>query len=171
MYQGPVPTNGPTMTDITSDPDTLAEPLAPRRMIPVVAGGVLAITAGVAGFFTVQAGVFDAAPGADDSVISQPGATFVPVDPLIISLGANTRNRHLRFLAQLEVTSRYEDEVRGLMPRVVDALNGYLRAVDLADLENPAALVRLRAQMLRRVQMVSGEGRVRDLLIMEFVLN
>ena len=32
-------------------------------------------------------------------------------------------------------------------------------------------LVRLRAQMLRRVQMVTGEGRVRDLLITEFVLN
>jgi len=32
-------------------------------------------------------------------------------------------------------------------------------------------LLRLRSQMLRRVQVVTGEGRVRDLLIMEFVLN
>jgi flagellar FliL protein len=29
----------------------------------------------------------------------------------------------------------------------------------------------LRAQMLRRVQIVAGEGRIRDLLIMEFVLS
>ncbi|MBC7156526.1 MAG: flagellar basal body protein FliL, partial [Rhodobacteraceae bacterium] len=35
----------------------------------------------------------------------------------------------------------------------------------------PAALVRLRAQMLRRVQVVAGAGRVRDLLVNEFVVN
>jgi len=43
--------------------------------------------------------------------------------------------------------------------------------VETKDLEDPLALVRLRAQMLRRVQMVTGEGRVRDLLITEFVIN
>jgi flagellar FliL protein len=57
------------------------------------------------------------------------------------------------------------------MPRVVDVLNGFLRAVDVTDLEDPAALLRLRAQMLRRVQIVTGEGAVRDLLVMEFVVN
>jgi flagellar FliL protein len=31
--------------------------------------------------------------------------------------------------------------------------------------------VRLRGQMLRRVQLVVGDGMVRDLLITEFVLN
>ena len=50
------------------------------------------------------------------------------------------------------------------MPRILDVLNSYLRAVELADLEDPSAMVRLRAQMLRRVQIVTGEGRVRDLL-------
>ena len=59
----------------------------------------------------------------------------------------------------------------GLMPRVLDVLNTYLRAVEVRDLEEPAALARLRAQMLRRIQVVTGEGRVRDLLIAEFVLN
>ncbi len=53
----------------------------------------------------------------------------------------------------------------------MDILNGYLRAVDVRDLEDPSALIRLRAQMLRRIQIVTGEGRVKDLLIMEFVLN
>jgi flagellar FliL protein len=33
------------------------------------------------------------------------------------------------------------------------------------------ALTRLRGQMLRRVQIVVGKDRVRDLLIMDFVLN
>jgi flagellar FliL protein len=29
----------------------------------------------------------------------------------------------------------------------------------------------MRAQLLRRIQIVTGEGRVRDLLVTEFVLN
>ena len=47
----------------------------------------------------------------------------------------------------------------------------YLRAIDTASIEDPHAMARLRAQMLRRIQIVVGEGRVRDLLITEFVLN
>jgi len=46
-----------------------------------------------------------------------------------------------------------------------------LRAVDVHDLENRNALIRLRSQMLRRIQLVIGQEQVRDLLIMEFVLN
>ena len=65
----------------------------------------------------------------------------------------------------------YEREVVHLMPRVLDVLNGYLRAVETRELQDTSALVRLRAQMLRRVQIVTGEGRVRDLLVTEFVLN
>ena len=57
------------------------------------------------------------------------------------------------------------------MPRVLDVLNTYLRAVEVRDLEEPSSLVKLRAQMLRRVQVVTGEGKVRDLLITEFVLG
>ena len=58
-----------------------------------------------------------------------------------------------------------------LVPRILDVLNGYLRAVEVAELGDANALVRLRSQMLRRIQIVTGEGRVRDLLVTEFVLN
>ena len=98
-------------------------------------------------------------------------AKFLAVDPLVISLGPGGGNSHLRFRAQLEVAPGQEEYVAALMPRVVDVLNSYLRAVELRDLENPSALVRLRAQMLRRVQVVVGDGRVKDLLVMEFVLS
>lgn len=89
----------------------------------------------------------------------------------MISLPPGASARHLRFTGQLEVEPPHEKEVAGLTPRVVDTLNTYLRAVEVRDLENPAALQRLRAQMLRRVQVVVGEGRVRDLLVTEFILN
>ena len=90
---------------------------------------------------------------------------------MVISIGATAERRLLRFRAQLEVPKDYQEDVTKVLPRVVDVLNSYLRALEISDLENQAALTRLRAQMLRRIQIVTGEGRVNDFLIMEFVLT
>ena len=67
--------------------------------------------------------------------------------------------------------SNQEDNVRKVLPRIVDVLNGYLRALRMEDLEDPATLVRIRAQMLRRIQVITGPDAVSDLLIVEFMLN
>jgi flagellar protein FliL len=98
-------------------------------------------------------------------------AAFVPIDPIVVSLGATGANRHLSFRAQLEVPPDKVADVAGLMPRIVDVLNSYLRAVDVREFDSPHGLIRLRAQMLRRVQLIVGDGKVNDLLVMEFVLN
>ena len=58
-----------------------------------------------------------------------------------------------------------------LKPRILDVLNEYLRAVEEIELESPGSLTLLRAQMLRRIAIVVGDGLVRDLLILEFVLS
>jgi flagellar protein FliL len=99
------------------------------------------------------------------------GTIFVPVDPILISLGSTGSNRHLSFRAQLEVPTAAAVEVTGLMPRIVDVLNSYLRAVDVREFDSPHGLIRMRAQMLRRVQIIVGDAKVNDLLVMEFVLN
>jgi len=99
------------------------------------------------------------------------GAGFVPLDPITVNLGSRGDTRHLRFGAQLEVAPGAAGAVQALMPRIMDVLNIYLRALDPPELEEPAALLRLRAQMLRRVQIVTGPGLVNDLLIIEFVFN
>ncbi len=112
---------------------------------------------------------------ADESPAPEPKSLadvgFVRIDPILISFPQGAISRHLRFSAHLEVPTAYLKEVEAVLPRVVDVLNGYLRALEPADLEHPAALIKLRAQMLRRVQIITGVGRVRDLLIAEFILN
>lgn len=149
-----------------------------KSKLPLILGAVLAIALGGAGFYGVYSGLIlgsDDKHGDDHADLKPmealPDVAFVPVDPLTISLGPGSSNRHLRFRAELEVEPKAESEVTAMLPRVLDVLNSYLRAVSIADLEQPTALIKLRAQMLRRVQLVTGEGRVRDLLIMEFVLN
>ena len=154
------------MTD-AADPSETARP-GMRK--PLLIGAVAAILLGAGGWFTLHSGLVGG--GAADHGGAMPtDMAFVPVPPLVISLGPDSRHRHLRFGATLEVDRARQAQVEAMMPRVVDVLNSYLRAIDVAAFEEPAALFRLRAQMLRRVQLVTAEAAVRDLLITEFVFN
>ncbi len=149
--------------------DAAPPPRRPRR--PLILGLVLALALGGGGFYAAWSGLLTGGGKTARGPEPLPDIAFVPVTPVVISLGAGARNRHLRMTSQLEVASGHAAEVTLLIPRILDVLNSYLRAVEIAQLEDPAALVRIRAQLLRRIQMVTGEGRVRDLLITEFVLN
>ena len=172
-----------------------------KSKLPLLIGIVLALAGGGGGFYATYAGLLDSVLGGGGAAASDDhgapatgehaqtesaghgaaveaghGETggsfgFVPLDPITVNIGSRGESRHLRFAAQLEVTPGSAGAVEGLMPRIMDVLNIYLRALDPPELEEPAALLRLRAQMLRRVQIVTGPGLVNDLLIIEFVFN
>ena len=158
--------------------EEIAEEAAPKASkMPLILGLVLSLVGGGAGFYAGFSGLIPGFSEGDSKPVEAKAAsplgdiTFVPVDPLIVGISRPGGNAHLRFRAELEVPAKYQEDVTLVMPRIVDVLNGYLRAVDTEDLENPAALSRLRAQMLRRVALVAGRERVNDLLVMEFVIN
>ncbi|MCZ4352887.1 flagellar basal body-associated FliL family protein [Roseovarius aestuarii] len=157
---------------------------APKKSskLPMIIGLTLALAGGGGGFYAAYSGLipgFGARAVEEESLVAEthgtpgemPEVAYVPIEPMVISVGNGATGKHLRFRAQLEVSPVYQREVERLMPRVVDVLNTYLRALELADLADSTALVRLRSQMLRRIQIVTGGERVNDLLIMEFVLN
>ncbi|MEP2029516.1 MAG: flagellar basal body-associated FliL family protein [Paracoccaceae bacterium] len=151
------------------------EPPKKSSKLPLILGVVLALTGGGGGYYAVSSGMVLGAASeskhVEEDIDALPDVAFVPVDPITVSMNSRSQNHHLRFRAQLEVPANYEAEVQGVLPRVVDVLNGYLRALEAGDLEDQSALTRLRGQMLRRIQIVTGSERVSDLLIMEFVLN
>lgn len=154
---------------------TVEEAPKKRSKKPLLIGLALALVLGGGGFYATFSGLIldggtdhaeeDHAPG------PLSGIAFVPLETIVVSLGPNSGSEHLRFTAQLEVVDSAASDVATLTPRILDVVNSYLRAIDTGSIEDPHAMARLRAQMLRRIQVVTGEGRVRDLLITEFVLN
>jgi len=146
-----------------------------RSKKPMLIGLVLALLLGGLGFYATYAGLVfgpaDEVHSADDGPSPLRGIAFVPLETMVVSLGKESGSRHLRFTAQLEVANTAAADVASLAPRILDVLNSYLRAIDTASIEDPGAMAKLRAQMLRRIQIVTGDGQVRDLLITEFVLN
>lgn len=102
---------------------------------------------------------------------SAPRTAFVPVDPLIVTIARPGGTAQLRLQLDLEVAAGSEAEVAALMPRLLDAINTYLRALDTIDITETTTLVRLRSQLLRRMMLIAGEDVVKDVLIQEFVVN
>lgn len=153
-----------------------AEPKPKKSKLPLLIGLALALILGGGGFYVTWSGLLFGHPAESHAEEEKPAGplpdiAFVAVEPVVVTLGTDAGSRHLKFTSQLEVAKAYADEVTLLMPRILDVLNSYLRAISVAEIEDPSAMVRLRAQMLRRVQIVTGEGRVRDLLVTEFVLD
>ncbi|MEP4194579.1 MAG: flagellar basal body-associated FliL family protein [Aliishimia sp.] len=162
------------MSDEVTDEDDVP---TKASKLPLILGLVLALVGGGGGFYATWSGMV---LGADDTASQEtpvpemdaiPDIAFVELEPLIVAISGAPQLSHLRFRAQLEVPSTYRSDVELLEPRIIDVLNGYLRALRTSDIEDSSSLTRLRAQMLRRIQVVIGPGRVNDLLIMEFVIN
>lgn len=161
--------------------DAVAEvPEEPKKSskMPLIIGLVLALAGGGGGFFAVSSGMLLSDSSGDekveesvDPVAELPPIAFVELDPIMIAVTNSQEFEFLRLRAHLEVDEAHVADVEKIRPRVLDVLNSYLRALEISDFEDPAALTRLRAQMLRRIQIVTGKNRVRDLLIIEFLLN
>lgn len=174
------------MTDAVAE---VPEEPAKSKKKSLIIGLVLALAGAGGGYFATASGMLpfgagtahgaeETAPG--EGVATQehvmapaplPDIAFVALEPIVISLNHAINAQYLRFRAQLEVDAAHKAEVETLIPRVMDVMNSYLRALEVKDFTDPIALTRLRAQLLRRIQIVTGTGRVRDLLIMDFVLN
>ncbi len=95
--------------------------------------------------------------------------TFVSLEPFTVSLKG--RSRILRLNITLEVPQEQADFIDPQDPRLRDAFMGYLSALGMAQIEDAAFLVRLRAQLTRRANFVLGQGNVQNILITDFMVR
>lgn len=162
------------MSDATAEPEEAPEKAS---KLPMILGLVAMIAGAGGGFFATFSGMILAEEQPEQVVEEKfepaplPEVSYVEIEPMIISIGPLTNGKHLRFRAQLEIADDYVADVESVLPRILDVINSYLRALRIEDLEKPLALTRVRSHLLRRIDLVTGTGRVNDLLVTEFVLN
>lgn len=142
------------------------------------AAGALAlggVAAGVAFIAPIGGSSSDTVASASDTKKKQTKSyedlVFVNLEPLVVTLGPNATSKYLKISISIETTQDHVKTIERLSPRFRDVLNTYLRAVDENDLIEPFAMTRLRAQMLRRIQVAASPDAVSDVLITDFVLN
>lgn len=170
------------MTEVEEETST-AEAAEDKKKSPVkviaisAAGAIIIGSAAAAGAYFLtpvggdHSGEAAHADAKKDSHKGEGAVTYVNLEPLVVTLGENARSRYLKIAVSLETTSGDEDELVELTPRIRDTLNTFLRAVDEKDLIEPAAMARLRAQMLRRLRLVAPDAQISDVLITDFVLT
>lgn len=157
-----------------SDESTDAKPKKGPGLVGILLTLVVALGLGGGGFYAMYAGLLSSeghAATAKDAEAAAPDAPiFLELDPMAISVGGTEGVKQLRFRAFLQLADDAGD-VAALQPRILDIFATYLRALSVEQLEDPSGLFTLRAQLLRRVQLLAGPEAVRDLLIIDFVIS
>jgi flagellar FliL protein len=168
------------MSDKEKEEDVEEAPPKPSAAKVLISSALSAIVLG-----GVAAGVAFVIPGGAKECAVDPSAklekkekaknyedvAFVNLEPLVISLGPDADSQYLKISITLETSQPHLKGIEHLKPKFRDVLNVYLRAVDESDLTEPAAMTRLRAQMLRRMQLVAPPDAIDNVLITDFVLN
>ncbi|SDY44847.1 flagellar FliL protein [Jannaschia faecimaris] len=161
-----------------TDESASANDTTPKKGLGILGWSFTTLSAlflATAGFYASYSGVLgesgrimNAANGSHSNPEKVP--IFLELDPMMISVGDAGSIRQMRFRAFLQLEEGHRD-VAALQPRILDIFSTYLRAVSVQKLEDPTALLDLRAQLLRRVQLLAGRDSVRDLLIIDFVIT
>lgn len=154
-----------------------SKPNNPKRSRKIALASLALAIVGSAGGFAAM--YFDALKFVNSSASADPKAqeyptemfSYIPIEPLNATISNGNDRFQLRFSAQLEVNKGNEDHVSFLMPRIVDVLNTYLRAIEPDDFTDEFTLIRLRSHVLHRINLVVGEDAVRDVMITEFILT
>jgi flagellar protein FliL len=160
-----------------SEADGEGEPTAPngwlsRKLIIMVAAGLLVLGSGGGAYFFFFAGKAHEEKAAP--VAAKPPPAFFDLPEVLVNLQSpgNGRSSYLKAKIVLEVSdAKMVEQIKPLMPRVMDAFQTYLREMRSSDLEGSAGLYRLRDELTRRVNLAVAPTKVNAVLFKEIVVQ
>ena len=84
----------------------------------------------------------------------------------------NARAQYLKAKIVLEVTDqKVAEEIKPVLPRVLDSFQTYLREMRSSDLEGSAGLYRVRDELTRRVNLAVAPSKINAVLFKEIVVQ
>ena len=100
---------------------------------------------------------------------------FLDMPEVLVNLsgtGTNGRAQYLKAKIVLEVADqKLADEIKPVLPRVLDSFQTYLREMRSTDLEGSAGLYRVRDELTRRVNLAVAPSRINAVLFKEIVVQ
>lgn len=155
--------------------------LGNKKLLIMAGGGLVLLLALVGGgtyyfFFTgssakkaqmAMAGTHEQLP------VTPPNITFYDVPDIIVNIqSADSTPAYLKLSVALELESPEERAgMVALQPRIVDQFQGYLRELRMDDLKGSAGVVRLKEELLRRINVAAAPYRVRDVLLKQMIVQ
>ncbi|MCB1885400.1 MAG: flagellar basal body-associated FliL family protein [Geminicoccaceae bacterium] len=101
------------------------------------------------------------------------GPAFVSLPDIVVNLqGTGKRTHFMKLRVSLEVGGAGDEAaIQGLMPRVMDSFQLYLRSLTPRDVEGAPGLQRLKEEMLARINHAIEPVRVADVLVKEMLVQ
>ena len=101
------------------------------------------------------------------------GVTFFTLPDMVVNIqAADGRPTYLKLKLTLETKDAHvAEQLQGEMPRMQDMFQGFLRELRPEDLAGSAGSFQLRAEILRRVNLLAAPGKVDAVLIEEMLVQ
>ncbi len=101
------------------------------------------------------------------------GVTFFTLPDMVVNIQApDGRPTFLKLKLTLETRDAHvAEQLQAEMPRMQDMFQGFLRELRPEDLAGPAGSFQLRAEILRRVNLIAAPGKVDAVLIEEMLVQ
>lgn len=101
------------------------------------------------------------------------GVTFFTLPDMVVNIQSpDGRPTYLKLKLTLEMAdASVAEQLQGQMPRLQDLFQGFLRELRPDDLDGSAGTFQLRAEILRRVNLVAAPGKVDAVLIEEMLVQ
>ncbi|RZJ40721.1 MAG: flagellar basal body protein FliL, partial [Brevundimonas sp.] len=101
------------------------------------------------------------------------GVTFYTLPDMVVNIQAdNGRPTYLKLKLTLEMhDAELASQLQGEMPRMQDMFQGFLRELRPEDLSGSSGTFQLRAEILRRVNLIAAPGKVDAVLIEEMLVQ
>jgi len=143
-----------------------------KKLIIMAAAGLLTLGGAGGGtwFFFFKSKPHDEKPA---PVAVKPPA-FVDMPEVLVNLSgtANGRSQYLKAKIVLEVADqKTAEEIKPVLPRVLDSFQTYLREMRSTDLEGSAGLYRVRDELTRRVNLAVAPSKINAVLFKEIVVQ
>lgn len=162
-----------------------ANPLAilklPRKLQIIAAAGLLLVLGGGGAalyFFVLSAPAADPAVAEAQSVKTEDKlppaqAAFLDIPDIIVNIQTpDSTPAYLKLSVSLELDKMEEKAtIEPVMPRIIDQFQGYLRELRVEDIRGSAGVMRLKEELLRRVNLAAAPTPVREVLLKEMIVQ
>jgi len=155
-----------------------------KKLLIIVALVFLLVVGGVAAaYFTglmdpvLKMIIGDDAVSTEQSDGGEEGGTargiFYDLQELLVNLNTGGRkSTFLKIRVSLELESEEDKpKLEGVMPRIVDNFQTYLRELRIDDLKGSAGMYRLREELLIRVNAAAAPVKIKDVLFKEMLIQ
>jgi flagellar protein FliL len=108
---------------------------------------------------------------AEEAPLTPPEVAFSDIEKLTVNIqGGDATPVYLQLSVSLELENDEQKvAIESLLPRVKDQFQAYLRELRLEDLKGSAGTLRIKEELLRRVNVAAAPYKVRDVLLKEML--